>query len=393
MENNERYDYQIQRELNIRKIVIIGFIVLAVIAIIILISLYISKEEFRNWIDINVLRKDITNEDVATIDLNTDKNNQIFCYDKYVCILNDKNLVMYNTLGENISEIEININTALFAATDKYLAVAEKNGQEFCLISDKTYLWRNQIDGEILQIHVNKNGYVALVTTDTTYRSIITLYDPNGNQVLRNYLSSTRAVDVSISNDNQYLAFAELDTSGTLIQSNVKVISVEKAKTNPDEAIIYTYNAEVSKMLIKLQYQEDNNLICGYDDSIDIIKQENENELITIDDATTFTSVNLNNNIAYIKEETTGVFNTSSTLNILNTSNNQQNVYNFDAVAKEMYAYGNTICINIGTELYFINTSGMLRKKYTSNQEITNVMFSNDTAIVIYKDRVEIIDL
>ena len=393
MENNEKYDYQIQRELNIRKIIIIGFIVLFVIAIIILISLYISKEEFRNWIDINVLRKDITNEDVATIDLNTDKNNQIFCYDKYVCILNDKNLVMYNTLGENISEIEININTALFAATDKYLAVAEKNGQEFCLISGKTYLWRNQIDGEILQIHVNKNGYVALVTTDTTYRSIITLYDPNGNQVLKNYLSSIRAVDVSISNDNQYLAFAELDTSGTLIQSNVKVISVEKAKTNPDEAIIYIYNAEVSKMIIKLQYQEDNNLVCGYDDSIDIIKQENENELITIDDTTTFTSVNLNNNIAYIKEETTGVFNTSSTLNILNTSNNQQNVYNFDAVAKEMYTYGNTICINIGTELYFINTRGLLRKKYTSNQEITNVMFSNDTAIVIYKDRVEIIDL
>ena len=300
---------------------------------------------------------------------------------------------MYNTLGENISEIGININTALFTATDKYLAIAEKSGQEFCLISDRTYLWRNQIDGEILQIHVNKNGYVALVTTDTTYRSIITLYDQNGNEVLKNYLSSTRAVDVSISNDNQYLAFAELDTSGTLIQSNVKVISVEKAKTNPDEAITYTYNAEISKMIIQLQYQDNNNLVCAYDDSIDIIKQENETTLITIDDATTFTSVNLNNNIAYIKEETTGVFDTNSTLTILNTSNNQQNVYNFDAVAKEMYAYGRTIGINIGTELYFVNTNGMLIKKYTSNQEITNVMFSNDTAIVIYKDRIEIIDL
>ena len=261
------------------------------------------------------------------------------------------------------------------------------------MISDRTYLWRNQIDGEILQIHVNKNGYVALVTTDTTYRSIITLYDQNGNEVLKNYLSSTRAVDVSISNDNQYLAFAELDTSGTLIQSNVKVISVEKAKTNPDEAITYTYNAEISKMIIQLQYQDNNNLVCAYDDSIDIIKQENETTLITIDDATTFTSVNLNNNIAYIKEETTGVFDTNSTLTILNTSNNQQNVYNFDAVAKEMYAYGRTIGINIGTELYFVNTNGMLIKKYTSNQEITNVMFSNDTAIVIYKDRIEIIDL
>ena len=35
----------------------------------------------------------------------------------------------------------------------------------------------------------------------------------------------------------------------------------------------------------------------------------------------------------------------------------------------------------------------MLIKKYTSNQEITNVVLSNELAIIIYKDKVEIIDL
>ena len=71
-----------------------------------------------------------------------------------------------------------------------YLAIAEKNGQNICTIFDKTFLWKQHLDGEILQISMNPNGYVAVVTTDTTYKSIITLLDQNGKIVLKNYLSS-----------------------------------------------------------------------------------------------------------------------------------------------------------------------------------------------------------
>ncbi len=393
MWNQDQKTYQIQRELNIRKIIIITFIVIFIIALVVLFSLYIADIEFRKWIDTNLLRKEINTEDISTIDLNTDKNNQIFCYDKYIGILNDKTLKLYDTFGTETQDISVNINTAIFASNDKYLAIAEKNGQEFCVISEKNYLWGDKVDGEILQITVNQNGYVALVTTDTTYKSIITLYDATGKSILRNFLSSTKAIDVTISTDNQYVAFAEIDTSGTLIQSSVKIISVEKAQTDPEQAIIYTKQNENSKMIVKVQYQEKNNLICVYDDTINLIQNGNESQLLSVDQEMTFLSGNLNNSISYIKEETTGLFASSSVLYIINTANQQSTTYQFDEVAKEMYTYGNIIGINIGTEIYFINTNGMLIKKYTSNQEITNVILSNQLAIIIYKDKIEIIDL
>lgn len=393
MWNQDQKTYQIQRELNIRKIIIITFIVIFIIALVVLFSLYIADIEFRKWIDTNLLRKEINTEDISTIDLNTDKNNQIFCYDKYIGILNDKTLKLYDTFGTETQDISVNINTAIFASNDKYLAIAEKNGQEFCVISEKNYLWGDKVDGEVLQITVNQNGYVALVTTDTTYKSIITLYDATGKSILRNFLSSTKAIDVTISTDNQYVAFAEIDTSGTLIQSSVKIISVEKAQTDPEQAIIYTKQNENSKMIVKVQYQEKNNLICVYDDTINLIQNGNESQLLSVDQEMTFLSGNLNNSISYIKEETTGLFASSSVLYIINTANQQSTTYQFDEVAKEMYTYGNIIGINIGTEIYFINTNGMLIKKYTSNQEITNVILSNQLAIIIYKDKIEIIDL
>ena len=393
MEDEEKKEYQIQRELNIRKIIIIGIIVALILAVVIIFSLYIAEESFRKWVDTNVLRKDISSESTATIDLNVDKNNQIVCYNKYVGILNEKNLKLYNQAGENITDISVNINTAIFSSNDKFLAIAEKNGQELCVISDKTYSWSQKVDGEILQINVNKNGYVVLVTTDTTYKSIITVYDNSGKQLMRSFLSSSRVTDISISNDNKYVAYAEIDTSGTLIKSSVKVISIEKALSNSAESTVYTKDAENSKMIIKIQYQEKGELVCVYDDSINIVKDGQEQELIKKDDETTFISGNLGNSIAYIKEEQRGVFDSSSTLNIVNSSNNQTYKYNFDEIAKEMYTNGNVIGINIGTEIYFVSTNGMLIKKYTSNQEITNVMITNNIAIIIYKDRIEIINL
>lgn len=393
MENEEKKEYQIQREINIRKIIITGIVVVLILAVVIIFSLYIAEEGFRKWVDINVLRKDISSESVATVDLNVDKNNQIVCYNKYIGILNEKNLKIYNSAGENITDISVNINTAIFSTNDRYLAIAEKNGQELCVISDKTYLWTQKVDGEIQQICVNKNGYVILVTTDTTYKSIITVYDNSGKQLMRNFLSSSRVTDVSISDDNKYLAYSEIDTSGTLIKSSVKIISIEKAQSNSAESTIYTKEAETSKMILKIQYQENGELVCVYDDSINIVKDGYEQELIKKEDEATFVSGNLGNSIAYIKEEQRSAFNSSSTLNIVNTSSKQTYKYNFGEIAKEMYTTGNVIGINIGTEIYFVKTNGMLIKKYTSNQEITNVMITNNIAIIIYKDRIEIINL
>lgn len=393
MKSNLLEQFRIQRELHIRKIIAISFITIFVIAIIIIFSMYISNKDFRNWIDINILRKNISTEDVPRIDLEANKNNQIFCFGRYIGILKEKNLQIYNSFGEKTDEISVNINTALYETNEKYLALAENKGQEICVILEKNYMWSKQLDGEILQIHINKNGYVAVLTTDTTYKSIITLFNSEGNQILRKYLSSSTVTDIDISVDNKYLAYAEIDTSGAFIQSNIEIISIEKTKENSEDAIYYTYSAEKSRMITKIMYQDKNKLACMYDDGIDIIENQTEKNIFKTDNKITFLSANLNNHYAYIQEETSGLFKANSVLNTVNLSNNYKAIYSLQEIAKEMYTYGNIIGLNIGTEIYFVNTSGMLIKKYTSNQEITNVIMTNQLAIVIYKDKAEIVNL
>ena len=133
------------RKINKKKIIITIAIALIIILFIVLIALYISQREVRNWLDINILRKNVSEQDIQTINLNTDKNNQIHVYSNYVAILNEKVVTLYNSYGEKITSLDVGINSALFDSSEKYLAIAEEKGHEICLVLDKTYLWSEKL--------------------------------------------------------------------------------------------------------------------------------------------------------------------------------------------------------------------------------------------------------
>ena len=381
------------REIKIRKKVIITISVILVLSTITIVLLYFLNLEFRNTIDINILRKNISTETLPTIDLDINKPNQLSVYSKYIAILNEKKVSIYNNYGEMVGEIPVDINNAIFSSSNKYLAIAENGGKNFYLILDTTYLWSGSIEGSIEQIHVNQNGYIAIVTSDSTYKSIITLYDSEGKELLKKFLSATRVIDVSISKDNKYLAVAELDTAGTLLQSKVEIISIENTIKKEGKADIYEYMADKGALITKIKYQDKNRLMCMFDDHIQAVSENLQSENIFQFNNSSFVSINMNNNFVYVTEESKGLFKSSSNVSIANGSGTSVNTYNIEAVAKEVYTCDNVIAINVGMETYFINDLGLLIKKVTSKQEITNVIFSGNLATIVYKDRVEIINL
>ncbi len=384
------------RKLNKKKISVIIYAFLIIISLIILISLYVSSQGFRNWIDKNILRKEITQNNVTIIDLDAKDNYDIYAYDKYITILNRNILSIYNESGKEEKKLDIDINNAIFEANNKFLAIAEEKGKKIYLLSGTSVLWTSQVEGDISQIYINKNGYMAVVITNTSYKAVINIYAPNGDgkPLFSTFVSSTRVGDVSISNDNKYLAIAEIDSSGTYIQSNVKIFSIEKAIKNEKDYILYIHKADANQLLVKLQYQDKNNLVCMYNDKIEIINGEDRKTLLDMQNKKiTFMSVKLSNNIVAVEEKSSGLFSADSIVNIISTSNKSESIYKSSEVAKEIITHGKIIALNFGTQIHFINTNGWLVKKYIGGQEITNVVLSNNIAGIIYRDKIEIINL
>lgn len=383
-----------EKKVNKKKIVILTIIIVFIVIAIITIGLYSTNDKAREWIDKNIFRKEVLQDKVATIDLKENQDSNIYAFNKYIGILNKTKFSIYNSTGSQEKTLDLQVSNPIWGSANRFLAIAENKGKKVYLISDKDIAWEAEVEGNISQVHVNKNGYVAVVIVDTSYKTVIKTYNPQGKELFNTYLSSTRAVDISISNDNKYLAIAEVDTSGTMIQSSIKVISIDKASTDPTNSLENTYKGEENKLITNIKYQNKNKLVCMYTDSIHQI--ENGEDITLIDNQNKkviFQSVNLVNRACSIEEKSSGLFTADSLVNIVNIENHEIKQYTASSVTKELYTYGNIIAINLGTEVEFISTDGWLVKRYVANQEITNIVVSDSIAGIIYRDKIEIINL
>lgn len=372
-----------------KKILIIIGIILT-IAIIVIISLYIANSNVRDWMDKYILGKDIIEENLPTILLDNE-NASVYAYDNHIVVLSDNKLTMYDSKGKKETIINVNITIPIFESNGKYLLVADNNGKNIYLIYNDTLQWQKEMEGNISKIAINKDGAVGVVLTGTTHKSVIVMYGITGDEEFKIYLSSTIAMDISISEDSKYLSYAEINTSGTIISSVIKTVSVDKAKTTPTEAIIYNYEQEKNSLVVNIEYNK-NNLICQYDNSVYLLKDGNSEKIIDINNKIIFLDINLNGYISYIEETSSGILNNQYELKIMNADNKKENIYLLDSMPKSLYCSDNIIGINKGNEIEFVNHSGWLLKKFTSRQSFKGVALGDNIVGIVYKDRIEIIN-
>lgn len=383
------------KKINKKKIIIVTIITILIIALATTIAIYINNKDARNWIDKNILQKEKTQNNLPNIEIEDENNSNIYAFNKYIGILNKNNFKIYDNTGKEEKNLTLEISKPIFNYNGRYLAVAEEKGQKLYLIADKDILWERDIEGNIAQITVNKNGYVAVTIVDTSYKTVVELFDSQGTSLFKTFLSSTRVVATSISDDNKYLAIAQVDTSGTMIQSNIKIMSIDDAKNKTENTIKKEYNGENNDLITNIKYQEKNKLLCMYTDKITEIKSDETVETLQEykDKKVSFASIELANSSVTIEEKSSGLFTADSVVNIMNSDNKSISLYTAEAVTKEIYTSGNIIALNLGSEVEFINTSGWLVKRYTADQEITSIVLSNSIAGIVYRDKIEIINL
>ena len=296
-----------ETKINKKKIALSIIILLLIISAIVIFIIYCKNANFRKWVDKNVLLKEIKQGKTVSIEFNGENNSNVYAFDKYIVVLENKTLKIYNTLGTEEKEISTDINNPIFDAVGDYLIIAEKNGDSIYLLKGKELLWHNTIEGKISQIEINENGYVGVVISDISYKNIINIFSPEGKSLFKTYVANNKVVDISISKNNKYLALAEIDMSGVQVQSSIRVIDIEKAKTDPSNSIINTYIKEVGKLILNIEYQNKERLLCVYNDSINSIEENKENSLIKLDDnKITFASIELKNNMVLVEENQSG---------------------------------------------------------------------------------------
>ena len=383
------------KKINKKRIVISIIIAIIIISSITIMIIYRKNENFREWFDTQILRKEVNQDRLVSISIKEEENPQVYAYNQYIGVLSKNEFKIYGSTAKEEKSLQVEISNPIFASSNRYLAIAENKGKKIYCITDKDIAWEKSVEGNISQVHISKNGYVALTLVDTSYKTVIAVYDEKGEPLFNKFLSTMRVSDVAISSDNKYLAITEIDASGINIKSQIEVFSVEKARTDAQSSKVATYDFKDGELVTNIRYQDKEKLICMSKDKIvEFGLDGNKEELFNSENKkTTFLTIDLSNNIAEVEEKTADLFSADSVVTIVNTESKTTSTYTAKEVTKEIYTYENIIALNLGTEIEFINTGGWLVKRYKATQEITNITLSSSIAGIIYRDRIEIINL
>ena len=372
---------------NIIKITIYIILTILAIGLVIFIGMYLGNKEFRQWADINILRKDIEESNLPQIELDNNQNSYIYTYGNYVVKLEENTLYTYDKSGNKINETNITISNPIFKSNDNYLLIADKGSTKLYLLYDNAIQWEKDVEGDILQTDVSKDGMVGIILTGTAYKSVIVLYSNRGEEYFKSFLSTANATDLTISEDGEKIAFIEINTDSARVLSKVKVISIEKAKNSPTEAITDTYNLDSGVLLTKIKYNK-NKVVCLSDNGVYGFENGETTQIIETGN-NTFIDINLEGNVVSIQEGENGKFE----INITNTSTSSVNTYEVSDTIKRLYCSGNTIALDAGNKVEFINNIGWLVKKLRITQNIKDIIVGDTTVVIVYRDKAEIMSI
>ncbi len=374
---------------------IIKIIVLSIIIIILIIvsALYITNISFRSNID-KFFNKEVSENNLNSIEINSEDKPMIYAYDEYIVVLSKGVLKSYDKRGNVLSTNDINITSPMMSSSGKYLLIAENGGKKFCVLYNNEVLWQKSVEGSISKININSNGYVSLIITDTTVKTLVSVYNSEGVELFLTFLSSTYALCTDISNNNRYLAIGEVDYSGTIIKSRVKIISLDLVKNDPENAIINNYESESGEIVTDLNFQVGDNVYCKFSNYIQRINPTENERVLDFNDDMLFVDINAKNCVVIFEKQSSGLLSVDYRVRILNLPAKTEKLYFQDlSLINSLKTSDSNIGLNFVNSVQILNKSGWLSKRYTTNKEIKDIIISDGIAGIVYKDKIEIIGL
>lgn len=371
--------------INRKKLIVL--IVIVVLAILLLIAsiVYEKNTSVRIFLDKYVFFKEKYENNLPKIAITSSNDINTYAYKGNILILKNNLLTAYNSNGAEEYKLDIEISEPIFETAGDYLCIAEKNGNKLYMVANKRIEWQKNLEGNIEDISINENGYLAVATTGTIYKAVIETFDNTGKLLFTDFLSSTYVIDMSLSPDNKKLAIAEGNFSGIMIQSNIKEISIEKAKNGDTDSIEHKQTNTNGDLIVNIKYLNKNELACIYDNHIEVIKDGTSTNISDFSQEDTLFA-DLNNKIIKIIKRDSKIY--------LKVITNAEHMKEYEiSEPKEIFISDEVIAINLGSEVLFYNNSGWLIKRYYAIQEINKIVIDDNLAGVVYNDKIEIVSL
>lgn len=208
----------------------------------------------------NIIGKFFHSSDVFELEFQKGISYRLENYKNDVLFINNEEISCVNDRGEIIWTVLTGISDPAVSIKGEYILLSDIGGGTVFLIKEGKVLHKFQTNNTLLCAKVNKNGNTLLVTTETGYKGLATIYGPNGEEKFKWHSGNGYIADADISSKNN-LIISQISTKGSFVNSNIIFFNTKRNKKV--ECASYE-----NCLISHLQFNVDNSFIVLSDDFI-----------------------------------------------------------------------------------------------------------------------------
>ena len=289
-------------------------------------------------------------------------------YNGKIAVVNSKGVEFYDNKGNYNSDIAFKIYSPYIHSNEQFAAIADVGSQNALVLKNNKQMYKITEQEPISYVSVNKNGYTAVITSESGYKSTVVIYDNFGNKIYTWYSGDLYVADVKISDNSKKFAVVGIDAEDSL-KSVLKLFKMNE--NEPYSQVIFD-----SELAYQLEYRG-NNLVVLTDKKICLLSASGKVKKSYGFDGQTLLCFDIKNTkmpvLTLDDKETAG-----SKVVLLNSSLKEKAVCLIEGQAKMMDENKKDIVVSNGDTLFMISSFGSLKAQGKMNKEAENIKFSDD---------------
>ena len=166
----------------------------------------------------------------------------------------------YSLTGDKLAEEVLAMDNPVLSANRSAAVAYDAGGQTLYLFRDGSEVMKLTLEenSDLLSARVNERGWLAVTAQESGFKGAVTIYDDQGQKVIKIGLSSTFVVDAALSPDCKTVAVATMGQEGSSFSSQLLFYPVNK--TEPSRQIDLD-----DMMVLDLDFEEDQLWVLGED--------------------------------------------------------------------------------------------------------------------------------
>ena len=193
-----------------------------------------------------------------------------FClYRDYIVECSRDGFYLFDKSGNEIFRKNIEFQKPVLKKQGNYLLVADLGGRTAFVIEDKTIKWEETFTNNIINISINRDGYIAIVLKTIGYRNTIRVLAPIGRKLFDWVVADDYVIASEISPFSTELMINRIKTNGISVRSGLEFLDL---KSEPFAAL----ESEEEKVFLNAQYIGNSNLAVVTDKEFYLYSDERE---------------------------------------------------------------------------------------------------------------------